>query len=321
MKILITGGAGFLGHRLALKLLEKNTLRFDDEHGETINELVLLDHVDGPRINDPRIRQVKGDISQPGVIDDVIDKDTKVIFHLAAVVSGQAETEFDLGMSINLDASRHLLEVCRRLGHCPRIIFTSSIAVYGGELPELVVDTTPLNPLSSYGVAKAMAEMLLGEYARRQFVDGRVLRLPTVSIRPGRPNLAASSFASSIIREPLNGEEAVCPVPATTRLWLMSPRCAIDSLIHGSEVNSVALGDNRAINLSGMSITVADMLASLRQIAGDKAYQLVRFEPDIMIQNIVGGWPGAWDINRAQALGFPINESFDKVIRDHIDNS
>jgi D-erythronate 2-dehydrogenase len=320
MKVLITGGAGYLGRRLALNLLERNGLTTGSDV-TAINELLLVDRVDAEPIDDPRVHISRIDITQPGVFDELVDDRTTVIFHLAAVVSGQAEADFDLGMAVNLDGSRALLETCRRRGHCPRVVFTSSVAVYGGALPDMVRDDTALNPRSSYGVEKAMAELLLSEYTRRQFVDGRALRLPTVSVRPGRPNQAASSFASGIIREPLAGEEAVCPVPGETRLWLMSPRTAIDSLIHGYEVDAAVLGDDRVINLCGLSITVASMLESLQRVGGDAAVRNVRFEPDAVVQRIVGGWPGAWDMTRARALGFPGDNDFDEVIRAHIEDS
>lgn len=222
MKVLITGGAGFLGQRLARRLLERGELTGPDGRPERISELVLLDVVKGSDFGDPRVTAVVGDIADRAVLESAIDDRTGAIFHLAAIVSGQAEADFDLGMRINLDASRTLLDVCRARGHRPRVVFTSSVAVYGGALPDVVQDDTALNPQSSYGAEKAIAELLLCDYARRGFVDGRVLRLPTISVRPGRPNAAASSFASGIIREPLNGEASVCPVPGSTRLWLLS---------------------------------------------------------------------------------------------------
>ncbi|OJB48349.1 NAD-dependent epimerase, partial [Burkholderia ubonensis] len=266
MKVLITGGAGFLGQRLARKLLERGELTGADGRLQPITELVLLDVVKGGDLGDPRVTSIVGDIAERAVLESAIDTQTGAIFHLAAIVSGQAEADFDLGMRINLDASRTLLEVCRARGHRPRVVFTSSVAVYGGALPDVVQDDTALNPQSSYGAEKAIAELLLGDYARRGFVDGRVLRLPTISVRPGRPNAAASSFASGIIREPLNGEESVCPVPGSTRLWLLSPRGAIDALVAGCELDGAKLGNKRVINLPGISVTVDEMIAALREV-------------------------------------------------------
>lgn len=320
MNILITGGAGFLGHRLARRLLELGSIPLSGE-ARHFDNLVLLDSVEGPAIEDARVRSVRGDVDDETLIDSLIDEHTGVIFHLAAVVSGQAEADFDLGMRINVDASRGLLEACRRRGHAPRVIFTSSVAVYGGELPQKVRDDTALKPRSSYGVEKAMAELLLAEYTRRGFVDGRALRLPTVSVRPGRPNQAASSFASGIIREPLAGEDAPCPVEGDTRLWLMSPRVAVRSLVHGAGLDSAVIGDDRALNLTGLSVTVSQMLEALGRVAGENVVKRVRFEPDENVRRIVGGWPAAWDTSRALALGFPAIGGFEDVIREHIEDT
>ncbi|MCA8201375.1 SDR family oxidoreductase [Burkholderia sp. AU33545] len=318
MKVLITGGAGFLGQRLARKLLERGELTGPDGRTGKIDELVLLDVVKGSDFGDARVTSIVGDIADRTVLESAIDAQTGAIFHLAAIVSGQAEADFDLGMRINLDASRTLLEVCRARGHRPRVVFTSSVAVYGGVLPDVVQDDTALNPQSSYGAEKAIAELLLCDYARRGFVDGRVLRLPTISVRPGRPNAAASSFASGIIREPLNGEESVCPVPGSTRLWLLSPRCAIDALVAGCEIDSEKLGNKRVINLPGLSVSVDEMIAALREVAGDDVVKLIRHAPDERIEKIVGSWPGRWDTARAEALGLKGDTSFADVIRSYI---
>ncbi|MCC8404028.1 SDR family oxidoreductase [Paraburkholderia sp. MMS20-SJTN17] len=318
MKVLITGGAGFLGQRLARELLARGALK--DAHGasQAITELLLVDVVRAHDFGDARVRVEVGDIAERGVLESVIDARTSAIFHLAAIVSGQAEADFDLGMRINLDASRLLLDICRQRGHQPRVVFTSSVAVYGGDLPAVVQDETALNPQSSYGVQKAIAELLLNDYSRRGFVDGRVLRLPTISVRPGRPNAAASSFASGIIREPLNGEEAVCPVAGSTRLWLLSPRKAIDSLIAGLELDGAALGKQRALNLPGLSVSVDEMIAALREVAGDAVASRIVRQRDERIEKIVASWPGAWDTSRAQRLGLAGERSFADVIRGYI---
>ncbi|WP_233855791.1 D-erythronate dehydrogenase [Paraburkholderia sp. HD33-4] len=318
MKVLITGGAGFLGQRLARELLARGALK--DAHGasQAITGLVLLDVVRAHDFGDPRVRTEVGDIAERSVLERVIDAQTSAIFHLAAIVSGQAEADFDLGMRINLDASRLLLDICRQRGHQPRVLFTSSVAVYGGDLPAVVQDDTALNPQSSYGAQKAIAELLLNDYSRRGFVDGRVLRLPTISVRPGRPNAAASSFASGIIREPLNGEEAVCPVAGSTRLWLLSPRKAIDSLIAGLEIDGAALGKQRVVNLPGLSVSVDEMIAALREVAGDAVASRIVRQPDERIEKIVGSWPGAWDTSRAERLGLAAERSFADVIRGYI---
>ena len=310
MNILITGGAGFLGQRLARGLLERGNLM-----RKPITGLTLLDVVRPPDFGDERVRAETGDIADRSVLERCIDTNTHAIFHLAAIVSGQAEADFELGMRINLDASRLLLDVCRSRGHAPRVLFTSSVAVYGGVLPQIVRDDTALNPQSSYGTQKAIAELLLCDYSRRGFVDGRVLRLPTISVRPGRPNAAASSFASGIIREPLNGERAVCPVSADTRLWLLSPQQAIESLITGCELEQAALGLWPVVNLPGLSVSVAEMVDALKEVAGDKVAALIDWQPDPKIEKIVGSWPGAWDVSRGQQLGLTADNDFADVIR------
>jgi D-erythronate 2-dehydrogenase len=314
MKILITGGAGFLGQRLARALLERGNLM-----GKPITGLTLLDVVRPPDFGDKRVRAETGDIADRSVLARCIDTDTKAIFHLAAIVSGQAEADFDLGMRINLDASRLLLDVCRSLGHAPRVLFTSSVAVYGGALPAIVRDDTALNPQSSYGTQKAIAELLLCDFSRRGFVDGRVLRLPTISVRPGRPNAAASSFASGIIREPLNGERTVCPVEGETRLWLLSPQKAIESLIAGCELQQTELGLWPVVNLPGLSVSVAEMVAALKEVAGEDVAALIDWQPDPKIEKIVGSWPGAWETSRGEKLGLKGDSNFADVIRAFIE--
>ncbi|MDH0091258.1 SDR family oxidoreductase [Achromobacter mucicolens] len=318
MKILITGGAGFLGQRLARKLLERGTLSLQDGKPQAITRIDLLDVIKADTLQDMRVRALEGDIADAAVLRQAIDTDTRAIFHLAAIVSGQAEADFDLGMRINLDASRALLETCRARGHTPRVIFTSSVAVYGGNLPDTVRDDTALNPQSSYGTQKAIAELLLADYTRRGFVDGRVLRLPTISVRPGRPNAAASSFASGIIREPLNGEPAVCPVGADTRLWLLSPRGAIQALIAGCELEADAVSDRTPINLPGVSVTAAEMAQALREVAGDEAADRIRWQPDARVERIVGSWPGRWDTSRAARLGLTGDSSFADIVRAYL---
>ena len=308
MKILITGGAGFLGKRLVARLLAR----------ADIDEIVLVDVAPADGLTDPRVRTVTGDIADPTLMASLVDARTAGVLHLAAVVSGQAEADFELGMRINLDASRLLLDLCRQRGHKPRVVFTSSVAVYGGDLPDVVTDDLALRPASSYGTQKAIAELLLADYSRRGFVDGRVLRLPTVSVRPGLPNKAASSFASGIIREPLNGEDAVCPVAPETRLWLLSPRCAIDCLIHGFDLDADALGRQRAINLPGITVTAGEMVASLRRVAGEEVASRVHWERDAAIERIVGTWPGAWNTARAETLGFKGDANFEQVVRAYI---
>jgi len=319
MNVLITGGAGFLGLQLARLLLKRGTLNLDGK-AVAIDRLTLLDVV-APQIDDARVRVVTGDLSDPAVLGRAMDADTGAVFHLAAVVSGQAEADFDLGMRVNLDASRALLETCRQLGHRPRVVFTSSVAVYGGKLPAVVQDDTALNPQSSYGAQKAIGELLLSDYSRRGFVDGRVLRLPTISVRPGKPNAAASSFASGIIREPLAGETANCPVAPGTPLWLLSPRGAITALVNGIELDGERFGNRRVVNLPGLSVTAQQMVEALRRVAGDAVADRVTWEREDRVEKIVGTWPAAWDASRAVALGFEGDASFDDVIRGYMEDA
>jgi len=320
MQVVITGGAGFLGQRLARKLLERGTLADASGAQRRIERIVLLGVVAATGFGDPRIEPVAADIADSATLARVIDRGTASVFHLAAVVSGQAERDFDLGMRVNLDASRLLLDACRAAGNKPRVLFTSSVAVYGGDLPAVVTDTTALCPRSSYGAQKAIGELLLADYTRKGFVDGRVARLPTISVRHGRPNQAASSFASGIIREPLHGKAAVCPVGEQLRLWLSSPRRAIESLIALHDVAGDAMGPNRIVNLPGLSVSVAQMIAALRAVAGDDVVARIRFERDEAVERIVGSWPAAWDTSRAQALGLSADASFDAIVRAYIED-
>ncbi len=325
MNVLITGAAGFLGQRLARALLQRGHLRDPQGAPEPIEALRLLDVVPpsaGARAEladraGVRLQPITGDIGDTALLRALMDGQTRSIFHLSAIVSGTAEANFDLGWSVNLDGSRALLEACRHAQARARVVFTSSVAVYGGALPERVGDDTALNPQSSYGAQKAMAELLLSDYTRKGFVDGRVLRLPTISVRPGRPNGAASSFASGIIREPLAGETARCPVAPQVRLWLLSPERAIEALIHGHELPTQALGQRRAVNLPGLSISVAEMAQALSRVAGAEVAARIEWQPDEQVERIVATWPPAWDTTRALALGFTPDTDFDAVIRAH----
>jgi nucleoside-diphosphate-sugar epimerase len=321
MKIVITGGAGFLGQKLARRLLQLEGIAArDDDVVRPIDEVVLIDRGAAPDLGDARVRSVAADITDAQAMGGLIGPDVDLVFHLAAIVSGAAEADFDLGMAINLDASRQLLDLCRAAGHRPRVVFTSSVAVYGGALPPVVTDETQLNPRSSYGVQKAIGELLLGDYTRKGFVDGRILRLPTISVRPGAPNKAASSFASGLIREPLNGQPTVCPVSTDLRLWLLSPRGAIDGIVAGAQLPSSALGEKRALNLPGLSVSVAEMIAALERVGGQAAVDLIRFERDPAVEAIVGSWPGAWDISRAQGLGLKADPDFDAIVRAYVED-
>jgi len=320
MHVLITGGGGFLGKALAARLLRRGHLNPDSGAAVPIDRITLTDVVRADGLDDPRIDQVTGDVADRGLLERVITPQTAAVFHLAAVVSGQAEADFDLGMRVNLDGTRALLEVCRAAGHGPRVVFASSVAVYGGALPEVVLESTPLTPQTSYGTQKAIGELLVADYTRKGFVDGRSLRLPTVTVRPGRPNAAASSFASGIIREPVNGEESICPVLPATRMWVISPESAVGGFIHAHDLPAARLGHNRSISLPGLSVTVAEMAAALERVAGAEAAARIRWQPDPRITRLVDTWPGLLDAGRAQELGFPQDENFDAIVRAYVES-
>jgi len=303
---------------LTRALLKRGTLRGADGQEHPIDRITVIDVTASDAI-DPRVVPITGDLADPALVAAAVDADTSSIFHLAAIVSGMAEADFDIGMRVNIDASRVLLDICRQRGHCPRLVFTSSVAVYGGDVANGVDDRTALQPQSSYGMQKAVVELLISDYTRRGFIDGRVLRMPTISVRPGRPNAAASSFASGIVREPLNGEDAICPVSPETRLWLLSPDTAVECLLAGHDLASEALGGNRSVNMPGLSVSVAEMVAALERQAGPDVVRRIRWQRDPRIERIVASWPGSWDASRARALGFPGDASFDTIVRRYID--
>lgn len=311
MKIVITGGAGFLGRKLAKSLRAKGTLAGPDGEQHPISEIISVD-VAPPSAPVDGITYNEADICAPDTFDRLVPDDAASVFHLAAVVSAQAEADFDLGMRVNLDATRALLERCRRLAVPPRVLFASSVAAFG-VAPPIVDDDTPVRPLNSYGVEKVLGEYLVGEYARRGFIDGRCFRLPTIVIRPGKPNKAASSFASSILREPLQGEPALCPVSPELPIWIQSPRTVISNLIHGHDLPADAWTDGlRTLNLPGISVTVGEMVAGLERAGADGS--LVSWERDEMIEAIVGSWPHGMKTARANALGFAADDSIDAII-------
>ncbi|MBS4714523.1 SDR family oxidoreductase [Aeromonas dhakensis] len=306
MQIIITGGGGFLGQKLARALLH-SSLPF--------SELLLVDIQEPPALADPRVRCLQADLTAPGVAESLISERTAVVYHLAAIVSSHAEQDFDLGWQVNLDTTRSLLEACRHTRPGIRFVFTSSLAVYGGPLPELVNDGTALTPTSSYGAQKAMGELLVNDYSRKGYVDGLALRLPTICVRPGKPNRAASSFVSSIIREPLQGENALCPVNPELRLWLSSPATVVANFLLAA---TLPRGDARSINLPGISITVGEMLTALTQAGGQAARDRVQFAAAPAIERIVASWPGRIDNQRATALGFMADRTFAEIIDSFI---
>jgi nucleoside-diphosphate-sugar epimerase len=318
MKVLVTGAAGFLGRRLIRALLERGELTGPAGKPVAIERIDAFDVVPLEGIDDPRVHPVTGDIADPAPIEKLVDANTHAVFHLAAIVSGQAEQEFELGMRINFDATRTLFERIRALGTQARFVMTSSVAVFGGAMPATVPDSQVWSPQSSYGTQKALSDLMLADYSRRGYIDGRSLRMPTIVVRPGKPNRAASSFASGIIREPINGVDAVCPVAPETILWLMSPDRAIENLLHGFELPKEKLTQGRVINMPGLSVSVQDMLASLQRIAGDEVAKRVKMERDPAIERIVNSWPGNFSADYARSLGFVFDADFDGVVRAFI---
>eukprot|EP00899_Mesostigma_viride_P009937 jgi/Mesvir1/18945/Mv18916-RA.1 len=319
MKVIVTGGCGFLGRRLLSALLERGNLVNSEGREEQIDEIIVVDAIIDEKLASTRVRLVQGDISGlHGVLPSLIDDQVGSIFHLAAVVSSQAEQDYDLGMRVNIDGLRAVIDSCRARetstgpsAKPPRLVFTSSVAVFG-DSPPVVTDATPATPQSSYGTEKAVGELLINDATRKGFLDGRVVRLPTIVVRPGKPNKAASSFASSILREPLHGLPAVCPVEGTVPLWVLSPDRAIDALIHAHNLPGERLGRQRTINLPGISVTVEEMVNALARAGGDTS--LIRWERDEHIEKIVTSWPGKIETERGLELGFVADRDIDSII-------
>jgi nucleoside-diphosphate-sugar epimerase len=318
MRIVITGGAGFLGMRLARAILARGALTDTDGNARPVREVVLLDIAPARDIGDARLSAAAGDLADPALVERTLGNSTNAIFHLAAVVSGQAEAEFDVGMRVNLDATRVLLECCRRLASPPKFVFASSLAVFGGTLSDPVEDDAPLMPQSSYGTQKAIGELLVYDMTRKGFIDGRSLRLPTVTVRPGKPNKAASSFASGIVREPLSAVDAICPVAPETRMWVSSPGAVIANLIIGHEAPASAFALTRSVNVPGLSIAVGEMVAALRRVAGDAVADRVKWQYDPAIDRIVSTWPARFAPKRGLALGMRGDSDFDSIVRAYI---
>jgi D-erythronate 2-dehydrogenase len=307
MNVLVTGAAGFLGGRLITALLADSTAR------AISLRIVAADLAQCP-IDDPRVVPRTGNIAEQSFIDAIVEKDTDVVYHLAAALSGQSEAEFDVGMRTNVDATRALLDACTRLPTPPRFVFSSSIAVFGGPLPAVVPDDMALRPQSSYGTEKAIGELMVGDYSRRKWIDGVSCRLPTVAIRPGRPNSALSSFVSGIVREPLAGIDCVCPVPVDTKMWITSPDVVTRNLLHAARISTADLDGRRSFNLPGLTVTPAQMLDSLERLAGSAVRSRVRSEVDDRTTRVVSTWPGAFDTHRAISAGFAADADIDTLI-------
>ncbi|MHA6296990.1 D-erythronate dehydrogenase [Devosia sp. CAU 1758] len=320
MHILIIGAAGMVGRKLTQALIATGRI------GENPIAAMTLVDVVAPAIPAASIpvSALAADLSLPGAAETLVGTRPDLIFHLAAIVSGEAEADLDKGYRINLDGTRLLLDAIREEGlrapYCPRLVFTSSIAVFGEPLPAAIPDDMAHTPLTSYGTQKAICELLLADYSRRGFVDGIGIRLPTIVVRPGAPNKAASGFFSGIIREPLNGTEAVLPVAETVRHWFASPRAAIGFLLHAASLDTAPLGQRRNLTMPGLSATIAEEIAALERFGGARAVNLIRREPDETIARIVAGWPQNFDASRALSLGFQAESSFDDIVRAHIED-
>ncbi|MBC7151142.1 MAG: SDR family oxidoreductase [Rhizobium sp.] len=321
MHILIIGAAGMVGRKLADRLARDGALG-----GKAIDAMTLVDVVtpDAPAGFTGKVTLETVDLSAPGEAERLIAGRPDAIFHLAAIVSGEAEMDFEKGYRINLDGTRYLFDAIRiangQDGYKPRVVFTSSIAVFGAPLPYPIPDEFHTTPLTSYGTQKAICELLLSDYSRRGFFDGIGIRLPTICIRPGKPNKAASGFFSNILREPLVGQEAVLPVSDDVRHWHASPRSAVGFLIHGATIDVDKVGPRRNLSMPGLSATVGEQIEALRRVAGDKAVNLIRREPDEMIMRMCAGWAPGFEAKRARELGFTAENSFDEIIRVHIED-
>jgi D-erythronate 2-dehydrogenase len=317
MKILVTGAAGMIGRKFCEALAKRAEIG-----GNTVDKLTMVDAIEpvAPGGAPFAVETLQMDISTSGLAGRIFSDPPDIVYHLAAVVSGEAEADFEKGYRVNLTGTQQLFEAIRHARNRPRVIFASSIAVFGTPFPETVPQEYVLGPLTSYGTQKAIGELLLADYSRKGFFHGIGIRFPTICVRPGKPNKAASSFFSSIIREPLNGQTAVLPVGDEVRHWFASPRAAIAFLFRAGTVDLTKLGSRRNLNMPGVSATVGEMISSLETVAGPGFTQLIQREADPIIQRMVDGWPGRVDASRAQELGFSADDNFEEIVRHYIED-
>ena len=317
MNVLIIGGGGFVGQKLARALVARGEL-----NGKAISSINLVDVMEPGAIDGGSIAVNTSicDITNTASVAEAVTADTDIIYLLAAIVSAHAEEDFDAGWSINMMGTLNVLERARELGNKPRVVFTSSIAVYGGEVPDPIVDHTFLNPQTSYGAQKAVGELLINDYSRKGYIDGVGFRLPTISVRPGKPNRAASSFMSSILREPLNGQEAVCPVDADFPHYYLSPRKCVENLIKGAELKAEDLGQNRCMMMPGRMWTIGQVIDAMTAVAGPEPAKLIKWEAQPEIQKIVKGWRFDLRPEKSLKLGLTADESFEDNIRYYIED-
>jgi nucleoside-diphosphate-sugar epimerase len=321
MKVVITGGAGFIGRRLAESLLARGTLTGPSGTQEAIDELLLFDVTEGPALDDIRVTQLAGDIAQKSTVARLIDRRDTSVFHLASVVSGGGEQDFDLALSVNIRGGIHVLDACRALVSNPRLVFASSVAVFGGPaMPAAVGDTTKQTPQTTYGMTKAVLELIINDYTRKGFLEGRSARLPTVIIRPGKPNKAASSFASGLFREPLNGVDCDVPVTAATVMPVLGYRTVVENLIRLHEIDGARLGPDRAVSLPSLDVSVEEMIESLHRVAGNRLLGAVRIVPDPLIEAIVATWPQRTFSDRGREIGLVCDSDLDAIIRAYIED-
>lgn len=322
MKVVITGGTGFLGQALARRIGELGALTGPSGTSEPIEEIILFDYLCPaalPRV--PGLRVVEGDIARRDQVAGLVDRDDISVFHLASVVSGAGEQDFDLALRVNLEGGLNILEACRIRKSTPRLVFASSIAVFGGAaMPAAVGDITKQTPQTTYGATKAIGELLVGDYSRKGFLDGRSARLPTIIIRPGRPNAAASSFASAVFREPLNGIDYTLPVAPETAMPVLGARAAVENLIRLHELPGETLGEDRALGLPSLDVTVANMIAALERAAGERRLGKIAIDPDPFIERICAGWPRRVDDERARALGLTSETSLEEIVIAYIED-
>ena len=325
MQVVITGGTGFLGLALARRLTGLAGLTGPSGRAQAIDEIVLFDRSvpDAPAPGvDGRVRLVAGDVADRPAVEALIGRDDVAVFHLASVVSAGGERDFDLAMGVNLDGGRNVLEAVRGRAGAPRVVFASSIATFGGTLPDVVSDTTKQTPETTYGMTKVIGELMINDYSRKGFIDGRTARLPTVIVRPGKPNAAASSFASSVIREPLDGAPCALPVTAETRVAVIGLRTCVDGLIALYEVDGAALGSDRAVNLPALTVSVAEMMEAVEMVAADHGRGLgpITVAPDPETQRIVASWPTRVEAGRAGALGLSGDDSLERIVSNYIED-
>lgn len=313
--VLVIGAAGMIGRKLVDQMVSSGRVG-----GKEISRMTLADVVEPtpPAGVAMPVSCVAADLATPGVADDLVAHHPGVIFHLAAIVSGEAEADFEKGYRINMQGTLSLLEAVRIAGYCPRIVYASSIAVFGAPFPDAIPDDFHQTPLTSYGAQKAIGELLVADYSRKGLIDGIGVRLPTIVVRPGKPNKAASGFFSGIIREPLNGVEAVLPVSTDVMHWMASPRAAVGFLTHAASIDGEAVGPRRNLTMPGLAVTVAQEIETLTKVGGLERAKLIRHEPDETIMRIVAGWPRAFDTARALKLGFAPDESFEAIVRGYV---